>query len=122
LCCKAKNASKDKIYISYLILFFFTAACSDRSGERNCKSWQQKYNFCNRSDAGRYCEKTCGKCTSGGGSGGSCGVSKVPQSRVVNGVDAKPGAWPWIASLQYYNGHFCGATLLNTKWVINFII
>ena len=47
-----------------------------------------------------------------------CGVSKVPQSKVVNGVEAKPGAWPWIVSLQTRNGfHYCGGTILSPTWV-----
>lgn len=94
-------------------------ACSDRSGESNCKSWRDNHDFCKRSDADYYCSKTCGKCTPGGGGGnGQCGISKVTQGRVVNGVNSVPGAWPWIASLQLRNGHYCGATLLNTKWVL----
>ena len=74
----------------------------------------------------KNCKKTCGTCSggSGGGSGGGgngsgqCGISKVSQSRVVNGDEAQPGAWPWIASLQTSSGfHFCGASILTPKWV-----
>ena len=40
------------------------------------------------------------------------------KSFVVNGYDAREGAWPWIASLQSARGyHFCGGTLITTKWV-----
>ena len=52
-----------------------------------------------------------------------CGVSKVSQSRVVNGEDAPEGAYPWIASLQVRvaatntKSHFCGGTLIHPKWV-----
>lgn len=50
-----------------------------------------------------------------------CGVSPVSTRglRIINGHDAKPGAWPWIASIQW-NGfsHFCGATVLNRRWVL----
>lgn len=90
-------------------------ACQDQRGERTCQVWKVNYNFCARSDAHQYCRKTCGGCTTT--TDQTCGRSSVPQSRVVNGVNAVPGAWPWIASLQFRNGHFCGATLINTKWV-----
>ena len=37
---------------------------------------------------------------------------------IVNGNNARQGAWPWIASL-FYNGrnNVCGATLLSQTWV-----
>uniref|UniRef100_A0A7M5VHD3 Peptidase S1 domain-containing protein n=1 Tax=Clytia hemisphaerica TaxID=252671 RepID=A0A7M5VHD3_9CNID len=53
------------------------------------------------------------------GINGKCGITKVSQSRVVNGVEAKEGAWPWIASIQTARGfHTCGGTILNPNWVL----
>jgi len=50
---------------------------------------------------------------------GKCGRSTVQQSRIVNGYDAKPGAWPWIASLQTNSGfHFCGGSLITPTWIL----
>jgi len=46
-----------------------------------------------------------------------CGVSKVIQKRMVNGAKASPGAWPWMASIQFYGENFCGGTLISPKWV-----
>lgn len=95
----------------------------------------------------RYdCERTCGIChgptappkpttlppkttkpptfaptTKPGPPPGGCGVSPVSTRglRIINGHDAIPGAWPWIASIQYDGfSHFCGGTLLNEKWVL----
>lgn len=62
------------------------------------------------------CRKSCNLCT---GSTGSCGQSSVQQSRIIAGYDAKPGAWPWMASL-WMNGrsHICGGSLLNSKWIL----
>ncbi|XP_029435048.1 enteropeptidase [Rhinatrema bivittatum] len=40
-------------------------------------------------------------------------------SRIVGGSDATEGAWPWIVSL--YNGGrpMCGASLLNSEWLVS---
>uniref|UniRef100_A0A673LH03 Peptidase S1 domain-containing protein n=1 Tax=Sinocyclocheilus rhinocerous TaxID=307959 RepID=A0A673LH03_9TELE len=38
--------------------------------------------------------------------------------RVVGGQDAQKGAWPWIASLRWLGGHVCGATLIDSEWLI----
>ena len=47
-----------------------------------------------------------------------CGIRKVPQSRVIGGVDAAKGAWPWQIGM-YYGGRFiCGGTLIAPNWVL----
>uniref|UniRef100_A0A8C5AH27 chymotrypsin n=1 Tax=Gadus morhua TaxID=8049 RepID=A0A8C5AH27_GADMO len=38
-------------------------------------------------------------------------------TKIVGGVDAAPGTWPWQASLQRF-GHFCGGSLINNLWVL----
>ncbi|OUC42249.1 trypsin, partial [Trichinella nativa] len=45
---------------------------------------------------------------------------KMAYLRIVNGTQARPGSWPWIASLQakFSNKHFCGATLISTRWLL----
>ncbi|KAK2886672.1 enteropeptidase [Channa argus] len=62
-----------------------------------------------------------------------CGVRQVPftsreaneseerqhgDSRVVGGVDAVKGAWPWIASLHWKGRHVCGASLIGRDWLL----
>ncbi|KAJ0061870.1 hypothetical protein NL108_013393, partial [Boleophthalmus pectinirostris] len=44
-------------------------------------------------------------CVSGGG-------------RIVGGVDAAKGAWPWIVSLWWSGRHVCGGTLIGEDWVL----
>ena len=37
---------------------------------------------------------------------------------IVGGRDATPGKWPWQASLQRYNSHNCGASLISSRWLV----
>uniref|UniRef100_A0A3Q3JN61 Transmembrane serine protease 9 n=1 Tax=Monopterus albus TaxID=43700 RepID=A0A3Q3JN61_MONAL len=48
-----------------------------------------------------------------------CGVRPILGShRIVGGVTARRGEWPWIGSLQYRSLHRCGATLIDRKWLL----
>ena len=48
---------------------------------------------------------------------GSTVASRLPY--IVGGKDVSyPGKYPWQASLQLYNGHFCGASILNARWML----
>ncbi|XP_051857735.1 acrosin-like [Antechinus flavipes] len=58
---------------------------------------------------------------------GLCGQRPLINSighRVVGGMNARPGAWPWIISVQivYWNGryrhHMCGGSLIAPSWVL----
>lgn len=59
-----------------------------------------------------------------GAYGQSCGIPAISPvvpgiSRIVNGVNAIPGSWPWQVSLQTSTGfHFCGGSLINRQWVV----
>jgi len=39
--------------------------------------------------------------------------------RIVNGLNATHGSWPWMVSLQVYNQHFCGGTIIDDQWVLS---
>ena len=49
----------------------------------------------------------------------TCGITKVPQSRVIAGTNATKGAWPWQVGLYTkYGTLFCGGSLIATNWVL----
>ncbi|CAM9754562.1 unnamed protein product [Bubo scandiacus] len=54
--------------------------------------------------------------------GKAAGPRLLPDSRVVNGEDAKPYSWPWQISLQYERDgtfrHTCGGSLIAPDWVM----
>lgn len=39
-------------------------------------------------------------------------------SRVVGGVNAAKGAWPWIVSLHWMFRHACGASVIGRDWLL----
>ncbi|XP_046400220.1 serine proteinase stubble [Ischnura elegans] len=40
------------------------------------------------------------------------------KGRIVGGVTAEKGEFPWLVSITRRGGHFCGGTLLNKEWVL----
>ncbi|XP_056136135.1 transmembrane protease serine 6 [Lampris incognitus] len=47
-----------------------------------------------------------------------CGLRPF-SSRIVGGVDASEGEWPWQASLQVKGRHLCGGALVSSHWVVS---
>ncbi|XP_039386736.1 serine protease 27-like [Mauremys reevesii] len=47
-----------------------------------------------------------------------CGKSLV-SGRILNGQDAKAGAWPWQVSVQRNRSHICGGSLISESWVVS---
>ncbi|XP_068173778.1 transmembrane protease serine 5 isoform X1 [Antennarius striatus] len=46
-----------------------------------------------------------------------CGTrAKLP--RIIGGVEASLGRWPWQVSLYYSNRHTCGGSIITSQWVV----
>ncbi|XP_011885568.1 PREDICTED: testisin isoform X3 [Cercocebus atys] len=50
-------------------------------------------------------------------SSGPCG-QRVITTRIVGGLDAELGRWPWQGSLRLWDSHVCGASLLSHRWAL----
>ncbi|XP_016529116.1 acrosin [Poecilia formosa] len=62
-------------------------------------------------------------CLAAAASNQSCGKRKLAgppgASRIIGGRDAPEGAWPWQASIQFLGTHFCGGTIISSKWIVS---
>lgn len=38
--------------------------------------------------------------------------------RIVGGVDASPGSWPWQVSIKAFEMLRCGGSLISKDWVL----
>ncbi|XP_051925272.1 uncharacterized protein LOC127603210 [Hippocampus zosterae] len=47
-----------------------------------------------------------------------CGNQTV-NSKMVGGLNASEGVWPWQASVQIFAAHVCGGSLINREWVMS---
>uniref|UniRef100_A0A087XHW3 Transmembrane serine protease 5 n=1 Tax=Poecilia formosa TaxID=48698 RepID=A0A087XHW3_POEFO len=46
-----------------------------------------------------------------------CGTrAKLP--RIIGGVEALLGRWPWQVSLYYSNRHTCGGSIITSQWIV----
>uniref|UniRef100_A0A7N5ZPK6 Suppressor of tumorigenicity 14 protein homolog n=1 Tax=Anabas testudineus TaxID=64144 RepID=A0A7N5ZPK6_ANATE len=48
-----------------------------------------------------------------------CGKNRFKSSRIVGGLDAEDGEFPWQVSLQVKSyGHVCGASIISPQWLV----
>ena len=48
----------------------------------------------------------------------ACGVSRKDEQRIVGGRPTEAYDYPWMAGLLYKGALYCGATLINDRYVI----
>ncbi|XP_028989466.1 serine protease 33 [Betta splendens] len=48
-----------------------------------------------------------------------CGRPPLREDRIVGGVDAANGAWPWQVDIQTANGHICGGSIISQNWILS---
>lgn len=37
---------------------------------------------------------------------------------MINGVDAKKGAWPWQVLIRFLGGTHCGGSIISPFWIL----
>ncbi|KAI4473336.1 hypothetical protein M0802_016178 [Mischocyttarus mexicanus] len=47
---------------------------------------------------------------------GESGGTRTP--RIVGGQNATPREFPWLVSIKRKGGHFCGGTILNSRFIL----
>ncbi|XP_011529911.1 transmembrane protease serine 11B isoform X2 [Homo sapiens] len=45
--------------------------------------------------------------------------SIITGNKIVNGKSSLEGAWPWQASMQWKGRHYCGASLISSRWLLS---
>ncbi|XP_064158527.1 transmembrane protease serine 5 [Anguilla rostrata] len=46
-----------------------------------------------------------------------CGT-RAKLARIIGGVEATLGRWPWQVSLYYSNRHTCGGSIITSQWIV----
>lgn len=49
-----------------------------------------------------------------------CGRPSIVENRIVGGIAATDGAWPWQVDIQTVkDGHICGASIITESWILS---
>eukprot|EP00794_Sanderia_malayensis_P015870 gene15870-17469_t len=101
--------------------------CTD--DHASCTYWQQK-GLC--SCMRQYCRRSCQVCSDATTRPqpvttnpqpvtpvpGSCGKPEVQQSRVISGIDAAKGSWPWQILMLFNGRTMCGGSIVAPNWIV----
>lgn len=42
----------------------------------------------------------------------------IPSSRILGGIDASAGQYPWVASVRVDGAHACVGTIINEEFIV----
>ncbi|XP_063055809.1 suppressor of tumorigenicity 14 protein homolog [Engraulis encrasicolus] len=102
--------------------------CADSSDEASCKESSgicTDFTFkCKDGSCVNKINAECDRerdCSDGSDEDGcSCGIRPYKHNRIVGGLDADIGEWPWQVSLHFQtHGHVCGASILSPTWLLS---
>ncbi|MBN3295596.1 ST14 protein, partial [Amia calva] len=102
--------------------------CADGSDESNCQaSTRTCTDFSFRCKNGECVNKVNAECDqendctdSSDEENCDCGVRPYKHNRIVGGVNADVGEWPWQVSLHFSTmNHVCGASILSSTWLLS---
>uniref|UniRef100_A0A8C1EKT0 Hepsin n=1 Tax=Cyprinus carpio carpio TaxID=630221 RepID=A0A8C1EKT0_CYPCA len=83
--------------------------CSSSANQLIANISCEEMGFVSKCDKGQIIEVICQ----------DCGRRMLPEERIVGGVDARQGSWPWQVSLQYDGVHQCGGSIISDRWIIS---
>lgn len=66
----------------------------------------------------KSCPKLCTKPQMSPNYPANCGRPSVQASRVINGVNAKAGSWPWQVLMLLFGSPMCGGSIIAPNWVV----
>merc|ERR1719348_896240 len=103
-----------------VVVYAQAEACVDRY--KHCNLVMAR-NYCVRKMrySKYWCAKTCGFC---GGEGTapkpaqSCGKPEIQGQRVVAGITATRGSWPWQILMSYMGQASCGGAIIGPRHVV----